>query len=221
MTGLTMKKANRVKLFEEYLEELFPNPRCELEYSKDYELLIAVVLSAQTTDKRVNQVTRVLFERYPSLEALSEANLEEVAKILRPIGTFHKKAVFIQEIAKVLVNHYGGHVPNDPIFLQKMPGVGRKTTNVVLSNLYDYPAIAVDTHVERVSKRLGFCKESDDVSEVEAKLQKVYAKKNWARRHHQMVLFGRYHCKAMKPECDHCKMREVCKYNQKLNKNNL
>lgn len=218
MTGLMMKKANRVKLFEEYLEELFPNPRCELEYSKDYELLIAVVLSAQTTDKRVNQVTRVLFERYPSLEALSEANLEDVAEILRPIGTFHKKAVFIQEIAKVLVNHYGGHVPNDPVSLQKLPGVGRKTTNVVLSNLYDYPAIAVDTHVERVSKRIGFCKESDDVSVVETKLQKVYAKKNWARRHHQMVLFGRYHCKAMKPECDHCKMSEGCKYNEKINK---
>lgn len=218
MTGLTMKKANRVKLFEEYLEELFPNPRCELEYSKDYELLIAVVLSAQTTDKRVNQVTRVLFERYPSLEALATAHLEEVAEILRPIGTFHKKAVFVQKIAKVLLEEYNGHVPNDPVSLQKMPGVGRKTTNVVLSNLYDYPAIAVDTHVERVSKRLGFCKESDDVRDVEVKLQKLYAKKNWARRHHQMVLFGRYHCKAMKPECDQCKMKEACSYVQKLNK---
>lgn len=218
MTGLTMKKANRVKLFEEYLEELFPNPRCELEYSKDYELLIAVVLSAQTTDKRVNQVTRVLFERYPSLEALATADLEEVAEILKPIGTFHKKAVFVQKIAKVLLEEYNGHVPNDPVSLQKMPGVGRKTTNVVLSNLYDYPAIAVDTHVERVSKRLAFCKESDDVRDVEVKLQKLYAKKNWARRHHQMVLFGRYHCKAMKPECDQCKMKEACGYAQKLNK---
>ena len=218
MTGLTMKKANRVKLFEEYLEELFPNPRCELEYSKDYELLIAVVLSAQTTDKRVNQVTRLLFERYPSLEALATADLEEVAEILKPIGTFHKKAVFVQKIAKVLLEEYNGHVPNDPVSLQKMPGVGRKTTNVVLSNLYDYPAIAVDTHVERVSKRLGFCKESDDVRKVEVKLQKLYAKRNWARRHHQMVLFGRYHCKAMKPECDQCKMKEACGYVQKLNK---
>ena len=218
MTGLTMKKANRVKLFEEYLEELFSNPRCELEYSKDYELLIAVVLSAQTTDKRVNQVTRVLFERYPSLEALATADLEEVAEILRPIGTFHKKAVFVQKIAEVLLEEYNGHVPNDPVSLQKMPGVGRKTTNVVLSNLYDYPAIAVDTHVERVSKRLGFCKESDDVRKVEVKLQKLYAKRNWARRHHQMVLFGRYHCKAMKPECDQCKMKEACGYAQKLNK---
>ena len=218
MTGLTMKKANRVKLFEEYLEELFPNPRCELEYSKDYELLIAVVLSAQTTDKRVNQVTRVLFERYPSLEALATADLEEVAEILRPIGTFHKKAIFVQKIAEVLLEEYNGHVPNDPVSLQKMPGVGRKTTNVVLSNLYDYPAIAVDTHVERVSKRLAFCKESDDVRKVEVKLQKLYAKRNWARRHHQMVLFGRYHCKAMKPECDQCKMKEACGYAQKLNK---
>ena len=212
MTGLMMKKTNRVKLFEEYLEELFPNPRCELEYSKDYELLIAVVLSAQTTDKRVNQVTRVLFERYPSLDALATADLEEVADILRPIGTFRKKAVFVQKIAKILLEEDNGHVPNDSVSLQKMPGVGRKTANVVLSNLYDYPAIAVDTHVERVSKRLGFCKGSDDVRSVEAKLQKLYAKKNWARRHHQMVLFGRYLCKAMKPECDRCKMREVCSY---------
>lgn len=218
MTGLMMRKANKVKLFEEYLEELFPNPRCELEYSKDYELLIAVVLSAQTTDKRVNQVTRVLFERYPSLEALATADLEKVAEILRPIGTFHKKAIFVQKIAEVLLEEYNGHVPNDPVSLQKMPGVGRKTTNVVLSNLYDYPAIAVDTHVERVSKRLGFCKESDDVRKVEVKLQKLYAKRNWARRHHQMVLFGRYHCKAMKPECDQCKMKEACGYAQKLNK---
>ena len=109
-----------------------------------------------------------------------------------------------------------GHVPNDSVSLQKMPGVGRKTANVVLSNLYDYPAIAVDTHVERVSKRLGFCKGSDDVRSVEAKLQKLYAKKNWARRHHQMVLFGRYLCKAMKPECDRCKMREVCSYMLKI-----
>ena len=215
MTGLTMKKANRVKLFEEYLEELFPNPRCELEYSKDYELLIAVVLSAQTTDKRVNQVTRVLFERYPSLEALATADLEEVAEILKPIGTFHKKAVFVQKIAEVLLKEYNGHVPNDPVSLQKMPGVGRKTTNVVLSNLYDYPAIAVDTHVERVSKRLAFCKESDDVRKVEVKLQKLYAKKNWARRHHQMVLFGRYHCKAVSPNCDNCKLKDICKYEKR------
>ena len=215
MTGLMMRKANKVKLFEEYLEELFPNPRCELEYSKDYELLIAVVLSAQTTDKRVNQVTRVLFERYPSLDALSTANLEEVADILRPIGTFRKKAVFVQKIAKILLEEDNGHVPNDSVSLQKMPGVGRKTANVVLSNLYDFPAIAVDTHVERVSKRLAFCNESDDVRSVEAKLQKLYAKKNWARRHHQMVLFGRYFCKAMKPECNRCKMREVCSYMHK------
>ncbi len=210
MTGLKMTKKNRVAIFEEYLEELFPNPRCELHYEKDYELLIAVALSAQTTDQRVNQVTKELWEVYPSLEDLANAPLEDVKEILRPIGFVSKKAIYIKEIAKELLTSYGGHVPNDREVLESLPGVGRKTANVVLSNLYDFPAIAVDTHVERVSKRLGFAKKDASVLEVEQSLMKLYRKETWARRHHQMVLFGRYHCKAMKPECERCKLKDIC-----------
>lgn len=200
-----------IKEIEDYLDELFPNPKCELEYHKDYELLIAVVLSAQTTDKRVNSVTPILFEKYPSLEELSKAELEDIMKIIKPIGTFHKKAIFVRDIAKILVENYNGKVPNDRHALEAMPGVGRKTANVVLSNLFDVPAIAVDTHVSRVSKRLGLAKSKDDVSVIEKKLMKKFDKSTWSKRHHQMVLFGRYHCKAMSPNCSECKLRSICK----------
>lgn len=218
MIGLKMKGMNkmtqkeRVLLFEDYLEELYPDARCELQYSKDYELLIAVVLSAQTTDKRVNSVTPILFSKYPKLEDLAGASVSDVAQILIPIGTFQKKAQFVVEIAKRLVLEQDAKVPNDPNYLVTLPGVGRKTANVVLSNLYDYPAIAVDTHVERVSKRLGYSKKEANVLEVEEKLQKLYKKENWSRRHHQMVLFGRYHCKAIHPECENCKVKDICHY---------
>lgn len=200
-----------IKEIEDYLDELFPNPKCELEYHKDYELLIAVVLSAQTTDKRVNSVTPILFEKYPSLEELSKAELEDIMKIIKPIGTFHKKATFVRDIAKILVENYNGKVPNDRHALEAMPGVGRKTANVVLSNLFDVPAIAVDTHVSRVSKRLGLAKSKDDVCVIEKKLMKKFDKSTWSKRHHQMVLFGRYHCKAMSPNCSECKLRSICK----------
>lgn len=198
--------------FEEYLDELFLNPKCELNYTKDYELLIAVVLSAQTTDKRVNMVTDVLFRKYDTLEKLSNALIDDISDIIKPIGTFRKKAVFVKEIAAILLKDHNGVVPNNRTILEGLPGVGRKTTNVVLSNLFDYPAIAVDTHVARVSKRLGLVKENDDVSIIEKKLMKKFKKDVWSKRHHQMVLFGRYHCKAISPNCNCCKLREVCKF---------
>ena len=196
---------------ENYLDELFPNPKCELEFNKDYELLIAVVLSAQTTDKRVNSVTSILFNKYPNLNALCEASTEDIGSIIKPIGTYHKKAVFVKEIANILLKDYEGKVPNDRNSLEKMPGVGRKTTNVVLSVLFNEPAIAVDTHVSRVSKRLGLANKNDDVLKIEKKLMKKIDKSNWSRRHHQLVLFGRYHCKAMSPNCDTCKLKDICK----------
>ena len=155
MTGLTKK-------IEDYLDELFPNPRCELNYNKDYELLLATMLSAQTTDKRVNSVTAILFKKYPTLKELSEANIIDVQNIIRPIGTYHKKAQHLIEIAKRLEEDYHGQLPNNREYLESLPGVGRKTTNVVLSNIFNVPCIAVDTHVSRVSKRLNLAKESDD-----------------------------------------------------------
>ncbi|MBR4261756.1 MAG: endonuclease III [Bacilli bacterium] len=207
-----MMKINRI---EEYLEELYPNAFCELNYSKDYELLIAVVLSAQTTDKRVNEVTKVLFDKY-DLDSLKDADIKDIENIIRPIGTFTKKAVYIKEIAKRLINDYNGIVPNDRSYLESLPGVGRKSTNVVLSNLFNVPAIAVDTHVERVSKRLGLAKEDDTVLEVEKKLMKKFKKEDWSKRHHQLVLFGRYNCKAIKPECSNCKLKDICRHKKRI-----
>ncbi len=197
----------------EFLDEIIPNPKCELEYNKDYELLIATMLSAQTTDKRVNIATRVLFKKYPTLEALRDANIEDLKEIIKPIGTFNKKALNIKDIARELLDKTGGIVPNDRKFLESLSGVGRKTANIVLSNIYNVPCIAVDTHVARVSKRLGIAKEKDDVSIIEKKLNMKFKNEDLCRLHHQLVLFGRYHCKAIKPECDSCKLKKYCKKN--------
>ena len=204
-----------VKLIEDYLDELYDNPPIELNYSNDYELLIAVVLSAQTTDKRVNSVTSVLFSKYKDLNALSKASLDDVSNILRPIGTFRRKSLYVVSIASILLEESNRIVPNDRKFLENLPGVGHKTANVVLSTLYDVPAIAVDTHVSRVSKRLGIANDSDDVKVIEKKLMKILKKKEWAKRHYQLVLFGRYNCKAVKPDCNVCKLKEVCKFYKK------
>lgn len=194
----------------DYLDILFPEPKCELNYEKDYELLLAVMLSAQTTDKRVNSVTEILFKKYPTLQSLKEAEKKEIEDIIRPIGTYTKKANNIKKIAEELLK-IGGKVPNDRNFLESLSGVGRKTTNVVLSNLYNIPCIAVDTHVARVSKRLGLASEKDDVLEIEKKLNKKFKKEKLCRLHHQLVLFGRYYCKAQKPMCEDCKLKDICK----------
>ena len=199
----------------EYLDELFPNPVCELEYNKDYELLIAIMLSAQTTDKRVNKVTKVLFNKYPSLEDLSKAEIKDIENIIRELGSFRKKSIYIKEIATSLFENWQGYVPNDRKYLESLSGVGRKTVNVFLGIIYNEPTIAVDTHVERVSKRLNFAKEKDSVLEVEHKLMKKIPKERWNKTHHQLVLFGRYQCKAIKPECDNCKLKDICKKREK------
>ena len=195
----------------EYLDELIPNPKCELNYQKDYELLIAVMLSAQTTDKKVNQVTEILFKKYDTLKRLSEANIEDIINIIKPIGTFNKKANNIIEISKSLLNR--GSVPNDRDYLESLPGVGRKTTNLVLSTLYDEPYIAVDTHVTRVSNRLGIVN-TNDVLLIERELYKKIPIDRLNKTHHQLVLFGRYYCKAINPKCGNCKLKKSCKKNE-------
>lgn len=196
----------------DYLDYLFPNPKCELEYSKDYELLLAIVMSAQTTDKRVNMVNRVLFGKYDSLEKLSKADIKDIESIIRPIGTYKKKAIFIKEIVNRLISDNINIIPNDREYLSSLPGVGRKTINVFLSVIYNEPTIAVDTHVNRVSKRLGLANESDDVIVVEKKLMKRIPEDKWNRVHHQLVFFGRYKCKAINPICDDCKLKDICKH---------
>ncbi len=207
MTTIGWKMNNTL----EYLDELFPEAKCELNYSKDYELLIAVMLSAQTTDKRVNEVTKVLFSKYPTLETLSKSNISDLKKIIYPLGTYTKKSQNIIDIANSLIN-IGGTVPNDRKFLESLSGVGRKTTNVVLSILYNEPCIAVDTHVARVSKRLGFASKNDDVLKIEKKLTKIIPKNKMNKAHHQFVLFGRYYCIARNPKCIDCKLQYFCKY---------
>ena len=193
-----------------YLDELIPNPKCEFNYNKDYELLIATMLSAQTTDKRVNEVTEVLYKKYPSLESLRKADIEDIINIIKPIGTYNKKAKNIIEIANHL-KEKNDIVPNDRNFLESLPGVGRKTTNVVLSNIYNIPCIAVDTHVHRVSIRLGIAKKNDDVYVTEKKLYKKFKDYDLCRLHHQLVLFGRYYCKAINPKCENCKLKTICR----------
>lgn len=204
--------SSRVEFISNYLDYLIPEPWCELNFNKDYELLIAIVLSAQTTDKRVNQVTSILFSKYPDLNSLKNADLDDIMSILRSLGSFRKKSIYVLEIAKMLNDKYNGSVPLDREILESFPGVGRKTVNVFLSEFYDIPEFAVDTHVERVSKRLGLCFKNDDVYVIESKLKKKFKREEWGRRHKQLVLFGRYYCKAMKPECEGCRLREICKY---------
>ena len=194
-----------------YLDEIIPNPKCELNYNKDYELLIATMLSAQTTDKRVNEVTNILFKKYDSLESFRKADIDDLINIIKPIGTFNKKAKNIIDIAKSL-EKVNDIVPNDREFLESLSGVGRKTTNVVLSNIYNIQCIAVDTHVHRVSIRLGIARKNDDVLITEKKLNKFFKGCDLCRLHHQLVLFGRYYCKAKNPECETCKLKSICKY---------
>ena len=176
------------------LDILFPDARCELNYNKDYELLIATILSAQSTDKRVNSVTSILFSKY-DIFSLKNANLKDIEKIIYPVGTYRRKAEYIQIVAKELVEKYNGIVPNDRVFLESLPGVGRKTCNVVLSNIYNVPA--------RVAKRLGITNEQD-VLKIENDLMKFFPKNKWSKVHHQLVLFGRYICKSQNPDCKNC-----------------
>lgn len=201
--------------FLDYLDYLFPNPKCELIYKNDYQLLMAIVLSAQSTDKRVNSVTPIIFSKYKTLEELKNANILDLENIIRPVGSFRKKAVFLKGIATRLVDEFSGVVPRDREVLESFPGVGRKTANVFLSEFYHLPAIAVDTHVERVSKRLKLAYLNDSVLDIEKKLMKKFSKDRWAKLHLQMVLFGRYYCKAVKPICRDCWLKDYCREKKK------
>lgn len=196
------------------LDRLYPDARCELVYTKDYELLIATLLSAQSTDKRVNIVTKELWDKY-DIFSLALANPKDIEEIIRPVGTQERKAKYIVEVAKSLVKDYNGKVPNDRNYLESLPGVGHKTCNVVLSNLYNVPALAVDTHVTRVANRLGLAN-TNDVAKIEKNLMEFFPKDKWGRVHHQLVLFGRYMCKSKNPLCSNCPFQ--CKYKIKMEK---
>lgn len=192
-----------------YLEELFPNPVCELNYNKDYELLIAIMLSAQTTDKRVNIVTKELFSKYDNIQKLKNANYNDIERIVYSLGSYTKKAKAVIEIAKKIDEW--GYVPQDRNLLEKLPMVGRKTVSVFLSEFYHIPNIAVDTHVERVSKRLSITKDTSTPLEVENALKRQVPKELWCDTHLRMVLFGRYYCTSKSPKCTNCKLKNLCK----------
>lgn len=184
----------------EILDKEFPNVKSELEYETVFQLLIAVTLSAQTTDVAVNKVTKNLFALYPDAQSLAQADPSKVQEILREIGMYRNKTKFIIAASQALVEHYDGEVPQTRKELESLPGVGRKTANVVLSEGFGIPAIAVDTHVARVTKRLGFADEKDSVLKVEQKLQKLIPKEMWHQAHHLLLLFGRYHSTASNQE---------------------
>lgn len=203
-----MMKKN-ILLINNYLDELIPNPICELNYQKAYELVIAVMLSAQTTDKGVNKVTSILFKKYNSLEKLASSNIEDIKEIIKPIGNYNKKANNIIEISKILINKYNKQVPKTYEELEVLPGIGRKSANVIRSEIYKIPSFAVDTHVIRVTNRLGLVKTKDPVI-IEKELEKIFKKRDWIRKHQQLVLFGRYYCKAKNPDCKNCKLMNIC-----------
>lgn len=197
----------------DYLDELFESPKGELNYNSDVELLIATLLSAQTTDKKVNKVTEVLFKN--TILEISNMNIKDIEEILKPLGMYNKKAQYVKNVTTTLLEKYNGKVPNNRKELMTLSGVGRKTANLVLSVLYNEPFIAVDTHILRVSKRLNMAKPKDNALQVENKLYKIIPKDRMLKTHHQLVLFGRYKCKAIKPECVDCKLKNICNYYKK------
>lgn len=194
-----------------FLKSLFPNANCELVFSSNFELLICVILSAQCTDKRVNIVSKELFKKYPTALVLSNAKIDDVEEIIKPCGFFHNKAKNIIQTSKIIVEKFGGEVPDDFSSLISLPGVGQKTANVLSSVGFGKDAFAVDTHVFRVSKRLGIAKEKTP-EKVEEELKSFFSKDKWSETHHLFVLFGRYFCKARNPQCINCKLKENCLY---------
>jgi endonuclease-3 len=197
------------------MAKMFPDAHCELNHSNPFELVIAVALSAQCTDALVNKVTKNLFQKYKTPEDYLRVPLEELQEDIRSIGLYRNKAKNIQKLCAMLIEKYNGEVPSDRDELMKLPGVGRKTANVVVSVAFGVPAIAVDTHVERVSKRLGICKWKDSVLEVEKTLMQKVPKEEWSITHHRMIFFGRYHCKAQNPQCEVCPLQHLCREGKK------
>ncbi|TWI58908.1 endonuclease III [Halalkalibacter nanhaiisediminis] len=197
------------------IASMYPDAECELTHENPFELLIAVVLSAQCTDALVNKVTPGLFAKYKKPEDYVVVPLEELEQDIRSIGLFRSKAKNIKKLSQSLIELHNGEVPKTREELVELAGVGRKTANVVTSVAFNIPAIAVDTHVERVSKRLGICRWKDSVMEVEKTLMKKIPEERWSDAHHQLIFFGRYHCKAQSPRCETCPLLEMCREGQK------
>ena len=208
-----MTRKEKCIIIEKYLDEILPNPGCELTYNSDYGFLIAVMLSAQCTDKKVNLVTKPFFEKYQSLEEIDALSIKEIENNIKSLGLYKNKAKNLKGIAHELLTRFNGKVPQDKNELMSLPGVGNKTANVVHVELFKIPEFPVDTHVERLAKRFKLADKSDDVLTVENKLKKDFKKENWIKLHHQFIHFGRYYCKAISPKCDGCKLAGICTKN--------
>ena len=205
----------KIRLFKQYLNEHYPDARCELIYQKPYQLVIAVVLSAQTTDSAVNKVTPVLFAHFDSLEKLSQAPLDEIETDIRSIGIYRNKARNVKAIATMLLKEFKNEVPSNSQDLLRLPGVGNKTCNVIRAELFHVPAIAVDTHVARVAKRLGFANAKNTPDEIGRILKALLDPKDYIKTNHQIIMFGRTICHARNPQCEKCAMYKVCSYQKK------
>lgn len=203
------------------MDQMFPEAHCELVHNNPFELTIATLLSAQCTDALVNKVTKNLFQKYKTPKDYLAVPLEDLQRDIRSIGLYRNKAKNIQALCEMLLNEYNGEIPKTREELVKLPGVGRKTANVVLSVAFNIPALAVDTHVERVTKRLGLCRLKDSVLEVEDTIMKKTPKEKWSKTHHQLIFFGRYHCKAQNPQCSVCPLLEDCREGKKRLKKGL
>ena len=206
-----MTMTTRNKTILSYLDELFPNVGCELNYHKDYELVIAVMLSAQTTDVSVNNVTQVLFVKYLDLESLANAKLEDIEEVIHSIGLYKNKAKNVIGIAKTILEKYNGILPSDKDELQTLPGIGNKSAGVIRAEVFKIPDLPVDTHILRISKRLKLADLNDDPYDVEMKLKKAFPQDHWIKLHHQLIHFGRYFCTARKPQCEKCKISGFCR----------
>ena len=207
-----MINKEKMQIISNYVDSLFPNAKCELFYNKDYELAIAVMLSAQTTDKAVNAVTYTLFKDFPTLEALENAPIEEIENRIKRLGLYKNKAANIKGIVHKIITDFNGELPSDKNLLQTLPGIGNKSAGVIRIEIFKIPDLPVDTHIIRISNRLGIADSKDEPIDIERKLKKLIPESCWIKTHHQLIHFGRYFCLARSPKCEQCQLRNICKY---------
>ncbi len=207
-----MINKEKMQIISNYVDSLFPNAKCELFYNKDYELAIAVMLSAQTTDKAVNAVTYTLFKDFPTLEALENAPIEEIENRIKRLGLYKNKAANIKGIVHKIITVFNGELPSDKNLLQTLPGIGNKSAGVIRIEVFKIPDLPVDTHIIRISNRLGIANSKDEPIDIERKLKKLIPESHWIKTHHQLIHFGRYFCSARSPKCEQCQLRNICNY---------
>lgn len=206
-----MAKMNRTRIIVNKIIEMYPDAKCELNYETPYQLLIATMLSAQSTDIRVNMVTKDLFKNHGTMQAIDELDLNDLKEFIRSIGFYNSKGENIKKTTKILIEKYNSTIPNEIDILTTLPGVGRKTANVVVSNAFGVPAFAVDTHVKRIAYRLGLTNNTDP-DKVEIDIIKSIPKNMYILAHHAMIFHGRYRCKAKNPMCEDCELQSYCKF---------